>query len=57
VKNGWTRREFLRTGGAAVLGLGLANLGACGSVLMYSPSRVLYPLRRVGERGEGNVVE
>jgi len=27
--------------------------GACGSSLMYSPSRVRYPLRRVGERGEG----
>jgi len=27
--------------------------GACGSVLMHSPSRVRYPLRRVGERGEG----
>ena len=27
--------------------------GACGSNLMYSPSRVLYPLRRVGERGQG----
>ena len=27
--------------------------GACGAVLMYSPSRVRYPLRRVGERGEG----
>ena len=27
--------------------------GACGSTLMYSPSRVLYPLRRAGERGEG----
>jgi len=27
--------------------------GACGSVLMYSPSRIRYPLRRVGERGEG----
>jgi len=26
--------------------------GACGSVLMHSPSRVRYPLRRVGERGE-----
>lgn len=27
--------------------------GGCGSVLMYSPSRVRYPLRRTGERGEG----
>jgi DMSO reductase family type II enzyme molybdopterin subunit len=27
--------------------------GACGSSLMYSPSRVRYPLRRVGARGEG----
>jgi DMSO reductase family type II enzyme molybdopterin subunit len=27
--------------------------GACASTLMYSPSRVRYPLRRVGERGEG----
>ena len=27
--------------------------GACGANLMYSPSRVRYPLRRVGERGEG----
>ncbi len=27
--------------------------GACGSSLMYSPSRVQYPLRRVGKRGEG----
>ena len=27
--------------------------GACGSILMHSPSRVRYPLRRVGERGEG----
>jgi DMSO reductase family type II enzyme molybdopterin subunit len=27
--------------------------GACGSSLMYSPSRVLYPLKRAGERGEG----
>ncbi|MBI5503165.1 MAG: molybdopterin-dependent oxidoreductase [Deltaproteobacteria bacterium] len=27
--------------------------GACGSSLMYSPSRVRYPMRRVGERGEG----
>ncbi len=27
--------------------------GACASTLMYSPSRVVYPLRRVGERGEG----
>ncbi|HSP96373.1 MAG TPA: molybdopterin-dependent oxidoreductase, partial [Candidatus Dormibacteraeota bacterium] len=27
--------------------------GACGSSLMYSPSRVRYPLRRVGERGAG----
>ncbi|MFI5367342.1 MAG: molybdopterin-dependent oxidoreductase, partial [Candidatus Binatia bacterium] len=27
--------------------------GACGSSLMYSPSRVRYPLRRAGERGEG----
>ena len=27
--------------------------GACGSVLMHSASRVRYPLRRVGERGEG----
>ena len=27
--------------------------GACSSTLMYSPSRVRYPLRRVGERGEG----
>jgi len=27
--------------------------GACGSTLMYSPSRVRYPLRRVGARGEG----
>jgi steroid C-25 hydroxylase alpha subunit len=26
--------------------------GACGSTLMYSPSRILYPLRRVGQRGE-----
>jgi anaerobic selenocysteine-containing dehydrogenase len=27
--------------------------GACGASLMYSPSRVRYPLRRVGERGAG----
>jgi DMSO reductase family type II enzyme molybdopterin subunit len=27
--------------------------GACGISLMYSPSRVRYPLRRVGERGSG----
>jgi DMSO reductase family type II enzyme molybdopterin subunit len=27
--------------------------GACGSNLMYSASRVLHPLRRAGERGEG----
>jgi DMSO reductase family type II enzyme molybdopterin subunit len=27
--------------------------GACGATLMYSPSRVRYPLRRTGERGEG----
>ena len=27
--------------------------GACGASLMYSPSRVRYPLRRAGERGEG----
>lgn len=27
--------------------------GACGSVAMYSPSRLRYPLRRVGARGEG----
>ncbi len=27
--------------------------GACGSSLMYSPSRVRYPLRRGGERGDG----
>src|SRR5512139_844282 len=27
--------------------------GACGSSLMYSPSRLRYPLRRVGERGGG----
>ncbi len=27
--------------------------GACGSALMYSQTRVHYPLRRVGERGEG----
>ncbi len=27
--------------------------GACAATLMYSPSRVRYPLRRVGERGEG----
>jgi DMSO reductase family type II enzyme molybdopterin subunit len=27
--------------------------GACGSTLMVSPSRVRYPLRRVGARGEG----
>ncbi len=27
--------------------------GACGSVLMHSASRVRYPMRRVGERGEG----
>jgi DMSO reductase family type II enzyme molybdopterin subunit len=27
--------------------------GACGSTLMYSPSRVRYPLRRAGKRGEG----
>jgi len=27
--------------------------GACGSSLMYSPSRVLYPMRRIGARGEG----
>jgi anaerobic selenocysteine-containing dehydrogenase len=27
--------------------------GACGAPLMYSPSRVRYPLRRVGARGEG----
>jgi steroid C-25 hydroxylase alpha subunit len=27
--------------------------GACGSTLMYSPSRIRYPLRRAGERGEG----
>ncbi|HUI26085.1 MAG TPA: molybdopterin-dependent oxidoreductase, partial [Candidatus Kryptonia bacterium] len=27
--------------------------GACGSTLMYSPSRVRYPLRRVGARGQG----
>ncbi|MFQ5666217.1 MAG: molybdopterin-dependent oxidoreductase [Candidatus Binatia bacterium] len=27
--------------------------GACGSTLMYSPSRVRYPLRRLGKRGEG----
>ena len=26
--------------------------GACGSSLMYSPSRVRYPLRRIGARGE-----
>lgn len=26
--------------------------GACGTTLMYSPSRVRYPLRRVGARGE-----
>ena len=27
--------------------------GACGASLMYSPTRVRYPLRRVGARGEG----
>jgi len=27
--------------------------GACGSVLMYSPGRIRYPLRRAGGRGEG----
>jgi len=27
--------------------------GACGAWLMYSPSRVRYPLRRVGPRGAG----
>jgi len=27
--------------------------GGCATNLMYSPSRVRYPLRRVGERGEG----
>src|SRR5512139_3897634 len=27
--------------------------GACGTTLMYSPSRVRYPMRRVGERGAG----
>ena len=27
--------------------------GACASTLMYSPSRVRYPLRRVGPRGSG----
>ncbi|MBI4515218.1 MAG: molybdopterin-dependent oxidoreductase [Deltaproteobacteria bacterium] len=27
--------------------------GACGSVLMYSPSRIRYPMKRAGERGEG----
>jgi DMSO reductase family type II enzyme molybdopterin subunit len=27
--------------------------GACGSTLMYSPTRIRYPLRRVGARGEG----
>ncbi|MFI5395998.1 MAG: molybdopterin-dependent oxidoreductase [Candidatus Binatia bacterium] len=27
--------------------------GACAASLMYSPSRVRYPLRRVGQRGEG----
>ncbi len=27
--------------------------GACGASLMYSPSRVRYPLRRAGARGEG----
>jgi len=27
--------------------------GACGAGLMYSPSRVRYPMRRVGARGEG----
>ncbi len=27
--------------------------GACGASLMYSPSRVRYPLRRVGARGAG----
>ncbi len=27
--------------------------GACASTLMYSPSRIRYPLKRVGARGEG----
>jgi DMSO reductase family type II enzyme molybdopterin subunit len=27
--------------------------GACGSTLMYAPSRIRYPMRRTGERGEG----
>jgi DMSO reductase family type II enzyme molybdopterin subunit len=27
--------------------------GACGASLQYSPSRIRYPLRRVGTRGEG----
>jgi len=27
--------------------------GACGSNLMYSPSRIRYPMKRAGERGEG----
>ena len=27
--------------------------GACGASLQYSPSRIRYPLRRVGARGEG----
>ena len=30
------------------------QMGACYTHLMYEPSRVLYPLRRVGERGSGS---
>ena len=59
VKDGMVWREEQQSPYAAALSWGPdfnprgCQKGACGSSLMYSPSRLRYPLKRVGARGEG----